>query len=168
MSPLTNRQLTNSVSLSVPTTDKSCQFVSTDKPTVFDLINRVHRRSELTNRQLTNSVSLSVPTTDKSCQFVSTDKPTVFDFINRGLHKGELTNRQLTNSVSLSVPTTDKFGQFVSTDKPTVFDLITVDYSLFWLHRLTNSLANSEVCCEVVNYNFLANQIANFKIKLEN
>ena len=62
--------------LSVPTTDKFCQFVSTDKPTVFDLINRVPRRSELTNRQLTNSVSLSVPTTDKSCQFVSTDKPT--------------------------------------------------------------------------------------------
>ena len=77
--------------LPVPTTDKFCQFVSTDKPIVFDLINRVPKRSELRNRQLTNSVS--------------TDKPTVFDLVNRGLHRSELTNRQLTNSVSLSVPT---------------------------------------------------------------
>ena len=38
-------KLTNSVSLSVPTTDKSCQFVCTDKPTVFDLINRVPKSS---------------------------------------------------------------------------------------------------------------------------
>ena len=112
--------------------------------------------------------NLSVPTTGKFCQFVSTDKPTVFDLINRVPKRSELTNRQLTNSVSLSVPTTNKFCQFVSTDKPTVFDLFTVDYSLFWLHRLTNSLANSEVCCEVVNYIYLANQIGNFKMKLEN
>ena len=46
-------------------------------------------------------------------------------------------------------------------------EIFTVDFSLHWPRRLSSSLGNSEVCCEVVNYICqLANQIANFEMKL--
>ena len=89
------------------------QFVSTDKPTVFDWINRGLHRSELTN-----SVSLSVPTTDKFCQFVRQLFKRTVDSVQTDSWQipSVCQCRQLTNSVSLSVPTTDKF---VSLSVPT-------------------------------------------------